>query len=433
MAASVVHLSALAQKIQDKTKVVTDYLTSHGLQAPSWDVDGLQEFPIPESAGEAFEARVELLQATKELYDLTLGPKQGLQWLSWDFMNNLSLQAVWELRVASFVPVNEDISFDSLTQKVREANGFHIGVMNLRRLIRHAMLNHLFHEPRKGYVAHTSTSLLLRDNEPMANWVGYMCCDLWYPATQVLDAMKKWPGSEESTETAVNLAFNQSLGWYDFLQANPEKAHRYNMAMKAHGDGEGFSIDQTVTGYPWDSRLGPSATVVDMGGNQGFVSFALADAFPQMRFIVQDLPGMRTPEAMGPLPAHLEGRVTRTVHDFFEPQTEVADAYLLRWIIHGFADKYCVKLLRALVPALRPGARVIINDGTLPEPGTANYIQERDIRTMDCFNQVTVNSREREIDDWAQLFAEADSRFRFCGAWKPPHSAMWFIEAEWVE
>jgi len=90
-----------------------------------------------------------------------------------------------------------------------------------------------------------------------------------------------------------------------------------------------------------------------------------------------------------------------------------------------------VQILRALIPALKKGAKVVINDGTLPEPGTAGYVEERAIRTMDMMMQVLVNAREREVDGWAELFREADERFKFLGAWKPEKSRMWFIEAEW--
>ncbi|KAK4665141.1 uncharacterized protein QC763_0077990 [Podospora pseudopauciseta] len=100
--------------------------------------------------------------------------------------------------------------------------------------------------------------------------------------------MKKWPGSEEPTETAVNHAFDQSLPWYDYLQSMPEKARRYNLAMKLHSGMRGF------------------------------------------RWGIQ---------------------VTRTVHDFFEPQTVVADVYFFRWIFHGFSDKYNIKILRDLCGA----------------------------------------------------------------------------------
>jgi hypothetical protein len=51
---------------------------------------------------------------------------------------------------------------------------------------------------------------------------------------------------------------------------------------------------------------------------------------------------------------------------------------------------------------------------------------------MDMFMQVTVNAREREVDDWAELFKQADERFKFLKVWKPEKSRMWFIEAEWT-
>jgi hypothetical protein len=52
-------------------------------------------------------------------------------------------------------------------------------------------------------------------------------------------------------------------------------------------------------------------------------------------------------------------------------------------------------------------------------------------RTLDLFMLVTVNAREREVDDWGALFKEADPRFKFLGARLPPKSRLWIIEAEW--
>jgi len=169
-----------------------------------------------------------------------------------------------------------------------------------------------------------------------------------------------------------------------------------------------------------------------MGGNQGYISFAIAEAFPNLSFVVQDTPGMRTPETIGKVPEHLESRAQLTTHDFFTPQPVVAAAYFFRMIFHGFSDKYCLQILRALIPSLRRGAKIIINDGALPEPGTAGYIEDRTMRTLDLFMQVTVNAREREPDDWRGLFRRADERFKFNDIWRPEKSRMWFIEAEWT-
>lgn len=167
-----------------------------------------------------------------------------------------------------------------------------------------------------------------------------------------------------------------------------------------------------------------------MGGSEGVVAFAVAEQFPQLRFIVQDLAGMRTPEAIDKIPKNLTDRVSLTTHDFFQPQTESADAYLFRHIFHAFSDKYAIDILRALVPALRPGARVIINDIVLPAPGLLSQLEEKSIRTMDVLMKTVCNSREREVDDWRSLFEQADKRFRWQGAWKSS-GKLWFIESIW--
>lgn len=41
------------------------------------------------------------------------------------------------------------------------------------------------------------------------------------------------------------------------------------------------------------------------------------------------------------------------------------------------------------------------------------------------------NSKEREMDEWAALFKEADPRFKFKGGSKPEGSLLWIVEAIW--
>jgi len=41
------------------------------------------------------------------------------------------------------------------------------------------------------------------------------------------------------------------------------------------------------------------------------------------------------------------------------------------------------------------------------------------------------NARERELDDWAALFHEADSRFEFLGGEQPAGSRLWILKARW--
>lgn len=82
--ASVERMAAIAQDISKKTKIITDYLSANGLEAPSFDVDGLAEFRIPPSEEEPHKARLDLIGLTKELHDIAIGPKESLRYLAWD-------------------------------------------------------------------------------------------------------------------------------------------------------------------------------------------------------------------------------------------------------------------------------------------------------------------------------------------------------------
>lgn len=169
--------------------------------------------------------------------------------------------------MAECVPIEGMISYEDLTAKVVDKNnGLNIPVLNLRRLIRHAMTNRLFVEPKKGFVAHTSASRLIAESPTMNSWIGFMTSDLGLPVANVVNALKKWPGSEESNETSVNLSYGHDIPWFDYLQQNKELANRYNLAMAAHGKGEGYSMQRVVEGYSWDS-LPDGATVVDVCPN----------------------------------------------------------------------------------------------------------------------------------------------------------------------
>jgi hypothetical protein len=77
-------MTQLSSDIAKNTKIITEYLSSKGLEAASFDVNGLDEFPISPTEDVPFKARLDLIAATKELHDVALGPKEGLRYLAWD-------------------------------------------------------------------------------------------------------------------------------------------------------------------------------------------------------------------------------------------------------------------------------------------------------------------------------------------------------------
>jgi hypothetical protein len=194
--------------------------------------------------------------------------------------------------------------------------------------------------------------------------------------------------------------------------------------------GEGYELSYLLANYDWASIDAASVTLVDVGGSHGFVCTALAEKYPNMKFVVQDLP--KTVSSAPALPESLAGRVTYEAHDFYTPQpVKGADVYFFRWILHNQADKYAIKMLRQLIPALKKGARVLINDHCLREPGEESAWDEKIMRTMDLVMLTLLNAQERTEEEFRELFFDVDERFRFLGVTRPAGCRMSIVEAVW--
>lgn len=81
---SVDRLTILSREIGEKTRILTDTLRAKGLEAPSYQANGLSDFPLTEVDDEAIKARQEIVALTKELHDLVLGPRESLKNMAWE-------------------------------------------------------------------------------------------------------------------------------------------------------------------------------------------------------------------------------------------------------------------------------------------------------------------------------------------------------------
>lgn len=157
---------------------------------------------------------------------------------------------------------------------------------------------------------------------------------------------------------------------------HPQRAHTVGLMMDFMSNT--VPNQPLIDNYPW-ADLG-AATVVDIGGCHGPVSISLARTFPNLSFVVEDLAGP-VAEGKEKLPSDMAGRISFLEHDFFQDQpVKDADVYYFRAVMHNWPDKQCVAMLRALIPALKKGARVLVNEPCLPLPGQVGPVLERDLR-----------------------------------------------------
>lgn len=406
-------VTELANAIAKDTATVNEYFEKHNLPKPSFDENGPVHIRIPPTEPEAFMAHQRAVAATSELNILLQGPGTMFRRV---FMINdlLYLHFVHRFDVASHVPVGGDISFEDLSR----ACG--VDVLNLERFLRYAMTDHVFKETRTGFVSHTAASRALREDERIRDGTSMSLNEGFPAAANVVNAMERYPASQEPTESGWAVANSATKPMFE------ELALRHPKRAKAVAN----TMDSLAAAMPVDplfemldlSSLGASAKIIDIGGSHGAVSIAMLKRSPSLKCIVQDLPAaIEAGEAKRQdLPENIKPRLEYQMHDFFDEQpVKDADVYFFRAVLHDWPDKYGIKILRALVPALKRGARIMLHEAVMPEAGTLPPTLEKIFRARDLNMCYYFNARERTADDWRELFAQADKRFKFQGVKRP--------------
>ncbi|KAF4510034.1 hypothetical protein G6O67_001960 [Ophiocordyceps sinensis] len=417
----------LASIITTETGKLETYVIDNALPEPSFGLhvpDCLPRLPV-----DMQRCRQEIIQATKELETLVRGPKETVRWTMWNYLDTLSLQVINSYGIAGLVPLDSPITLTELQAKTS------LDPINLARVLRHAMTNHIFHEPEPGLIEHTAASRELAQDAALQDWVGFNAEDVFPSAARVLESLKAYPEATSLTTTGFNFAFDtvEKEPMFVTFGKDAARAKRMGGAMASLTEGEGYEVDHFTDNYDMSEIDENRGIFVDIGGSHGFVCVDLAKKWKKMTFVVQDLP-KTVDSAPNPIcdDESVAARIQLQVHDFFTEQpVKGADVYFFRWIIHNYSTPYAVKLLKNLVPALKPGSRVVINDHCLRGPGTEKPWDEKLIRGMDMVMLTLLNAQEREEHDFRALFRAADERFSFKGVTRTEGCRMSVIEAVW--
>ncbi|TEY28929.1 hypothetical protein BOTCAL_0989g00010 [Botryotinia calthae] len=293
------------------------------------------------------------------------------------------------------------------------------------RLLRHAMMMRIFYKPKPGFVAHTKASKIFIN--PVTNdWLITGTEEMWPASTKTVEALEKWPGSEEPRLCIEN---NTTDSIYAFLGAHSERAGRFANAMVSHLKKPEHDPKYITDYVDWASLR--EAQVTHLGVGPGIFAMALAKQHSNLKVVVQDMAFMMGLLKLEHPSKELKGKVTFEPHDFFAPQTTSADVFCFRWTYRNWAYKYSILALKAQLPVLKPGNRLIIQDNILPEPGTGPAWREKAARSGDLSLATSFNSRDRTVADWKKLVQEADPSFVFMNFTLPKGSALGILEFVW--
>ncbi|KAI0968466.1 S-adenosyl-L-methionine-dependent methyltransferase [Xylaria arbuscula] len=414
-------VTQLLTQVQQGTAKYLEFFAARSLPEPSYENgDGLG--PDQQLPSEVELARNSALEATEELHRLLLGPLGLLMSCPGDHYLMLSIQYIYRYKIAEIIPVHGKATLEDIAK----ATG--LNLKDVTRFLRLAAAWHVFHEPSKGSIIHTAASRQLLNNPKLEAWINNIAEEFWPSLARTVDATQRWPGSEEPNESGYSLGHNTEDSPFDLIKRNPSRQQRFMDVQSFSHQHPSFSVEHLLSGFDFSQVH----TVVDVGGAHGKVAIAIAHKYPHIEIVVQDQPEV-IEGLQGCVPARLEDRIRGMEHDFFTCQpVKGADVYLLRWIMHDWSDKYCIKILQSLAPGLKKGAKVVVSDICIPEPGQLSVAADRAFRQMDISMKAFNNARQRDAEAWAMLFSTADPRYQFLGITVLHGARMAIIQAQWT-
>ncbi len=225
----------------------------------------------------------------------------------------------------------------------------------------------VFTEHADGTFGHTEMSRLLREDDPHSlRDISLWCTEPW-----TWDA---WPKLDEAVRTGRNVV-EGLYGKEFFVYLNedaPESADVFNRAMTT-------SSEQSARDVAALLDLSASRSVADLGGGQGHVVASLLDKYPAMRGWLLDLPRV-VENALPRLRAggDLAERARIVPGDIRESVPVEADAYIIKNILE-WDDESTARLLRNVVEAGGPGARVVVIENLVDDTPSMRFSTAMDL------------------------------------------------------
>ncbi|KAL2839749.1 S-adenosyl-L-methionine-dependent methyltransferase [Aspergillus pseudoustus] len=433
-------LVAVGNLIQNSIQAVVDEATKQRPRAssiPSWPI---------------YEAQRTIISATGALLELVSDPSMRLMEFSGQYWESRALAIAVAKRIPDLVGSSEQ---GVCLEEIAAKTGIEIG--KLGRVLRCLCSAHIFQETRPDTFTNNRISSALVGNESLRAYILMFHADLFSCAEHLPQTLfdADWGHSYDVRKTAFQRALATTQSRWEWLEgggAVPGKVDTAATALRRTnypgipGEEDGtkqstgprpelalFSMAMVgggrvtarshVEDYPWH-ELGHE-TVVDIGGGVGGFMLELSQKYPQLNLVVQDCESNieLAKTKVWPAEGHAaleHGRVKFFAYDFFTPNpVNGAAVYWLRYILHDWADEYCLNILTNIRQAMGPHSRLLVCEqvmdttvqaltGTAPAPLPANYgVAKRYSHQRDLDVMAIINGIERTPAQFADLFDRA--------------------------
>jgi hypothetical protein len=197
-------------------------------------------------------------------------------------------------------------------------------------------------------------------------------------------------------EPATVRAFGKDV--WSYYSENDAEGQLFADAMFSSSS---IAIAPVIASYSFEG----AKTIVDVGGSHGNLLAAALKSTSGARGILFDLPSITSTAEQYLRKEGVADIVDIVSGDFFK-SVPAGDAYLMKHILHDWADDECIQILKNVRKSMLHGARVsvieIIMEAAVstPSPNPAIF--------MDINMMTMCTGRERTVDEYKSLFAQAD-------------------------
>src|SRR6185312_8521896 len=175
----------------------------------------------------------------------------------------------------------------------------------------------------------------------------------------------RWSGLLESVMTGKTAAELQGLAnSFELMGRTPENVYKFNAAMT--------ELTRLVTPDILRSYdFSGISHLMDVGGGSGELLGAIAQQNRKLRGTVFDLPRCAEAASRHLQQIGISDRVEFVAGDFFKSVPAVADAIILKSIIHDWNDARSISILRNCREALPSNGKLLLVERLMPEEPTA--------------------------------------------------------------
>jgi O-methyltransferase domain/Dimerisation domain len=259
----------------------------------------------------------------------------------------------------------------------------------LRRVLRYLTTVGIFVEEPEGVFSNSPMSAMLAEGPRSLRDAVVAEAEIYCGIfSRLIDGVR-------SGESPATIHLGQPF--FEWLSTEPEMLALYTRRMGNFGN----AMETGIEAYDFaDARV-----VVDVGGGEGGVLASILSRTPEATGIVFDLPAVVEDAASRASRHGLGDRLVFEGGDFFQ-SVPSGDTYVLSRILHDWNDVDATRILRRVVDAAKPGARVVVFERVLHPEGTW-----LDAAADLLMLAVTPGGRERTESEFRALFDDAGLHF----------------------